>query len=175
MTHRELGRSDHLSDATTGPARALQVEQAFRWVDDGRATGTTDDEDHRNQQSVVEFQNVVGRVVDDGDADASLDTLLVDDACANQLVHPQCIVVVSIEGFRQKDGIGQLLGRSPVGDSVEANQPTLLLLTRLHHGEPLRAGEEACAWCKPLDTVGDQRNVQFAMYTVGAADAPDFA
>ena len=78
-------------------------------------------------------------------------------------------------GSAKQDGTGQLLGRGPVVDAVEANQPTLLLLTRLHDGEPLRSGKQACAGCKPLDTVGDQRNVQFAMYTVGAADAPDFA
>ena len=106
------------------------------------------------------------------------DSLMIDDARADQLMNPQAVTVVAEVGQRlgKKCRIRQSLGGRAVVNAVEADEPLLLLLsTRLDNGEPPRPGQQTGAWRKAFDSIGDQRDVQFAVNPVGTTDAPDLA
>ena len=84
-------------------------------------------------------------------------------------------VVVGRQRLGLQRGVGQLLGGRAIVDALEPNEPSLLLLARLDDGQPLGPGEQSGARRHPLEPIGDQRDVQLALNTVGTTDAPDFA
>ena len=153
-----------------------EVEQALRRIDGRDSTTARDHERHGHQRTGVEFEDVVGRVVDHSDACAAVDTVLVDDARTDQLVNPQGVVARRRRAVRPSR-IELVNFSAAVRSSTPSKRTSqrCCCCARLDDRQPLRSSQQPGPRCNPFDTIGDQRDVHLAANPVGATDAPDFA
>jgi hypothetical protein len=148
------------------------LDQPVGDVDNYPPGTLVDDEDERDEGTVIELQEVTGRVRDEGCDRAEGSSVCVFDRGADQFVHPQGVGLGN--RFGEKGCSSQTFCVGAVGDVLEGDDPSLLERPRRRHGEnsPGRGGETG-PLSEALGAVRDEIDDHLTAKTVWLRDGAD--
>ena len=150
------------------------VEQTLGRIDHDPAVDDAVDKHHRHKATVLEFEEVVGRVGDHGGTGAVGRPVAADDLEAHEVVHVETVGGLGQRLGQQRQAHEALCGRA-IGEFLEVDEPAGAGTTGRGDREPGLAGLQTRTDREAFLAVSDQVDVDVAAHAVRAAGASDLA